>query len=69
MNLYGAKQLIDSIRTVGKNTIQIAQDIPERDYGYRPTPESRSVAEILVNIASLSQADRQLHGNQRLASR
>jgi hypothetical protein len=39
MNLYTAKQLIDRLRTVGKNTIQIAEDIPERDYGYRPRPE------------------------------
>jgi len=45
MNFYGAKQLIDSMRTVRKNTILIAEDIPEKNYGYRPTPDSRSVAE------------------------
>jgi hypothetical protein len=39
----GPKQLVDSIRTVRKNTILIAEDIPEKDYGYRPTPDSRSV--------------------------
>ena len=43
MNLYTAKQLIDRLRTVGKNTIQIAEDIPETDYGYRPTPEMLKV--------------------------
>jgi len=67
-NLYGPKQLIDSMRTVRKNTIQIAEDIPEKDYNYRPTPESRSVAETLAHIAFLSQADRQIHGDQRLLS-
>ena len=68
MSLYGPKQLIDSIRTIPKNTIQIAEGIPEKDYGNRPTPESRSVAETLVHIASLSQADRRPHDDQRLAS-
>jgi hypothetical protein len=50
MNLYGLKQLIGSICTVRKNTIQIAEEIPEEQYGYRPTPESRSVSETLVHI-------------------
>jgi uncharacterized damage-inducible protein DinB len=68
MNLYGPKQLVDSMRTVRKNTILIAEDIPEKDYGFRPTPESRSVAETLVHIASLSQADRFLHEGERLSS-
>lgn len=35
MNLYGTKQLPDSLRTVRKNTILIAEDIPEKDYGFR----------------------------------
>lgn len=68
MNLYGMKQLIDSIRTVRKNTLQIAEDIPERDYSYRPTPEGRSVAETLVHIAILWRADLRRHGDQRLSS-
>jgi len=29
MDLYGPKQLADSFRTVRKNTIRIADDIPE----------------------------------------
>jgi uncharacterized damage-inducible protein DinB len=61
MNLYGLEQLVGSARTVRENTIQIAEDIPEKAYGYRPTPESRSVAEALVHIALLSQAARLLH--------
>lgn len=68
MNLYGPKQLADSMRTVRKNTIVIAEDIPEKDYGYRPSPESRSVAETLVHIASLSRADRLIHEEQHLSS-
>ena len=68
MNLYGPKQLADSMRTVRKNTIAIAEDIPEKDYGYRPTLQSRSVAELLVHIASLSRVDRLIHEEQHVAS-
>src|SRR5260370_30595251 len=68
MHLYRAKQLADGMRTVGKNTILIAEDIPEKDYGYRPSPESRSVKETLVHIASLWRFDRLVPGEQHLAS-
>ena len=68
MNVYGPKQLADSTRTVRKNTILIAEDIPEKDYGYRATPESRSVAETLVHIESLSRADHILHEEERISS-
>ncbi|HEY6242852.1 MAG TPA: DinB family protein [Pyrinomonadaceae bacterium] len=68
MSLYGLQQLIDSTRVVRKNTIQIAEDIAENDYVYRPTPESRSVAETLAHIAFLLHIDRQLHGDQRVSS-
>lgn len=68
MNLYGPKQLVDSMRTVRKNTIQIAEDIPEKDYSYRPTPESRSAAETLVHIARLAQFDRFVHQEEHLSS-
>jgi uncharacterized damage-inducible protein DinB len=68
MNFYGRKELVDSMRTVRKNTIVIAEDIPESEYGYRPTPESRSVAETLVHIAMLGRADRFLHEEERRPS-
>jgi len=38
ISLYGPKQLAESIRTVRKNTILIAEDIHADDYGYRPVP-------------------------------
>ncbi len=46
MNLYTPKQLADSMRVVRKNTIVIAEDIPEAQYDYRPAPDSRSVREM-----------------------
>jgi uncharacterized damage-inducible protein DinB len=68
MNPYGSKQLADSMRTVRKNTILIAEDIPEKSYGFRPTQESRSVAETLVHIVSILRFDRFLHEEEHLSS-
>lgn len=68
MYLYGPKQLADSIRTVRKNTILIAEDIPEEHYGYRATADSRSVAEILTHIALLSRVDQILHEEERVTT-
>jgi uncharacterized damage-inducible protein DinB len=68
MDLYGPKELLDSMRTVRKNTILIAEDIPEDKYGYRPAPESRSVAETLVHIAMLGRSAHFLHEEDRRPS-
>ena len=68
MHLYGPKQLADSIRTVRKNTILIAEDIPEEQYGYRPTADSRSVAENLIHIAMVPRLDRILHEEEHVAT-
>ena len=51
MNCYGAKELAASFRTVRKNTITIAQDIPEDKYSFRAAPDTRSIAELLTHIA------------------
>src|SRR6516162_7232966 len=48
---YGGKQIADAFRTVRKNTIQVAQDIPEEKYGYTAAPEVRSVAQMLTHVA------------------
>lgn len=68
MHLFGPKQLADSIRTVRKNTILIAEDIPEEHYSYRPTPDSRSVAENLTHIALFSRFYRLLHEEKRVST-
>jgi len=65
MNLYGAKELADSFRTVRKNTILVAEDIPEAQYGYRAAAETRSVAEMLVHIASAPGLQERIHGAER----
>ena len=68
MNPYGPQQLASAIRTVRKNTIIVAEDIPEESYGYRVTPDSRSVAETLLHIASAPQLDYYFHGSDRISS-
>lgn len=68
MSLYGIRELIDGIRTVRADTIQIATDIPAEHYDFRPTPEGRSVVETLVHIAWLWSFDRYLHGDAHLDS-
>ena len=67
-SLYGSRQLADSMRAVRQNTILMAGDIPQSKYGFRATPETRSVAETLVHIAWLSSADRVIHEERRLAT-
>ena len=68
MTYYGAKELADSFRTVRKNTIQIAEDIPEAQYTYRVTPETRSVAEMLVHLAVAPELQERIHGTERLTT-
>lgn len=68
MTYYGAKELADSFRTVRKNTIQIAEDIPEAQYTYRVTPETRSVAELFVHVATTPGMQERIHGTERLTT-
>jgi uncharacterized damage-inducible protein DinB len=61
MQYYGAPQLADSFRTVRNNTIQIAEDIPDVEYSFRPAEGVRSVAETLAHIAVLPAIAREGH--------
>jgi len=51
MTSYGGKELASAFRTVRKNTIQVAEDIPESKYGFVAAPEVRSVGRMLTHIA------------------
>jgi uncharacterized damage-inducible protein DinB len=65
MTYYGAKELAASFRTVRKNTITIAEEIGEQHYGFRAAPETRTVAQTLVHIASAPQLQERIHGLER----
>ncbi len=45
MTYYGAKEMAESWRTVRKNTIQVAEDIPEDKYGFKAAADTMSVGE------------------------
>ena len=66
--LYGVGQLAESMRAVRGNTILIAGDIPESQYGFRATPHTRSVAETLIHITWLWTADHLMHDELHLDS-
>ena len=65
MNYYGAKELAESYRTVRKNTIMIAEEIPEEKYGFRAALNTRSVGELLAHIALSYNFHYQIHAEQR----
>jgi uncharacterized damage-inducible protein DinB len=51
MTYYGTKELAESFRTVRKNTVIIAEEIPEDKYGFQPSPDVRTVAQTLAHLA------------------
>ena len=68
MNYYAGKELADSFRTVRKNTIQTAEDIPEDQYGFTPAEGTRSIAQTLVHIAVSPQFQHTIHARERRSS-
>jgi uncharacterized damage-inducible protein DinB len=61
MTSYGAKDMADSFRTVRKNTVLVARDIPEDKYDFRAAEGVMSVAEMLAHLASSTHWAEQLH--------
>jgi uncharacterized damage-inducible protein DinB len=68
LNYYGAKELAESFRTVRKNTIAIAQDLPEAKYSFRPAPDVRTAGELLAHIALAHTFHYQIHAQERRTS-
>ncbi len=52
MHYYAGPDLARAFRTVRRNTIEIAKDIPEDKYEFRAADGSMSVAEILAHLAA-----------------
>ena len=65
MTYYGSKDLAAAFLTVRKNTLTIAQEIPEEKYGFRAAPDTRTVAQTLVHIAVASRLAEQIHFTER----
>jgi uncharacterized damage-inducible protein DinB len=65
---YGGKELANAYRTVRGNTLQIAKDIPESSYDFRPTPGARSVSEVLRHLIYASTFYEDIHAVRRITT-
>jgi uncharacterized damage-inducible protein DinB len=65
MNGYGGKNLAESFRTVRRNTVKIAEEIPEDKYAFKATPDTKPVGQLLTHIALLHRVPQQIHQAER----
>jgi uncharacterized damage-inducible protein DinB len=68
MTHYGAAQLAASFRTVRQNTSQIAEEIPDNQYGFIPAEGTRSIGGTLVHMAVAPQFQLSLHAGEPRSS-
>jgi uncharacterized damage-inducible protein DinB len=66
MTYYGSKEIAAAFRTVRGNTLIIAEEIPEDQYGFSPAPGVRTVAQTLTHIALLNRLPEMVHGANRV---
>jgi uncharacterized damage-inducible protein DinB len=64
MNIYGGKELAAGFRQVRGNTIRIAEDIPEEQYGFTPAADSRSIGQTLAHVAIGPGFQLHIHSNR-----
>jgi len=68
MNSYGGRELASAFRTVRKNTIQVAEDIPDSKYSFVAAPEIRSVGQMLTHIAIATRLWEEIHKTKRVTT-
>ena len=61
MKYYSGQDMARSFRTVRNNTVRVAEDIPEEQYGFRAAPETNTVAETLAHIAAAPRWAKSMH--------
>jgi len=64
MTAYGAKELEEGFRTVRKNTVILAEEIPAEKYDFKSAPGVRSVGEMLAHIAVAPRWQQRTHGDR-----
>lgn len=64
MTYYGGKQIADAFRTVRGNTIKVAEEIPEDQYDFRASPDTRTIGKMLTHIALGSGFAFHVHGKK-----
>jgi uncharacterized damage-inducible protein DinB len=65
---YGAKELAAAFRTVRKNTIQVARDIPADKYDFVASPGCRTVSAQLAHIANGPALQYDVHRDRKLTT-
>jgi uncharacterized damage-inducible protein DinB len=61
MSIYGGKDLASAFRTVRKNTIRVAEDIPEDKYDFVAAAEVRTVGRMLTHVAISTRIWEEVH--------
>jgi uncharacterized damage-inducible protein DinB len=64
MTYYGGKELAAAFRTVRNNTIKIAEEIPENQYDFKASPDTRSIGQTLAHLAVSTGFQHQIQGNK-----
>jgi uncharacterized damage-inducible protein DinB len=65
MSSYGGRELANGFRTVRRNTIQVAEDIPESKYEFVAAEGCKTVARMLTHIAIVTRFWDEVHGKKR----
>ena len=58
---YGPQDMADGFRAVRKETVTIAEEIGEEHYGFSPSAEWRTVAQLLVHMAMAPKVQQRFH--------
>lgn len=65
---YGAQEMANAFRTVRKNTIQIAEEIPEDKYDFVAAPGTRSVRDTLSHVIFLTLLHYDFHRDRHIST-
>ncbi|MEP6496056.1 MAG: DinB family protein [bacterium] len=68
MTGYGATELANAFRGVRKNTLQIAEDIPEDKYDFVAAPGVQTVSEVLRHVAFGPMLYVEMHAEKRVTT-
>jgi uncharacterized damage-inducible protein DinB len=68
MTYYTGTDLANAFRTVRKNTLQVAHDLPADKFDFRATPDTRTVAETLAHVAANTRWVHRAHGVDKVTS-
>ena len=68
MPQYGSTELANAFRTVRRNTVQIAEEIPEDKYDFVAAPDVRSVSSLFRHIAFSTMMYEDMHREKRVTT-